>query len=236
MVDGGKAKIKSLLYPMMAWADRHFGFLEHCWSMKSGKQIEEYFGTIGDDADRYIAGVLEAIQFENFLELGCGCGNRLFNIAKLYPQIKITGIDVSSRAIKIGNDFFKSSGIENVEFVQKRIESLEDFPSDSFDVIFSRATLIYISPKKIVPVLKEIVRVAKKHVILMEMQGEDLKNDPRGTGIFCPPGNWKRDYVRLLGDLGIEKECIRVEEVSTSVWSPGGGGATLIMFEKKKGF
>jgi hypothetical protein len=39
-----------------------------------------------------------------------------------------------------------------------------------------------------------------------------------------------------LGDLGIEKECIRVEEVSTSVWSPGGGGATLIMFEKKKGF
>ncbi len=227
-----KRMAKKVFYRLVSWADAHFGFFSYCWWGKNRRQVEEYFGTIGDAADTYIADILKKIEFESFLELGCSCGNRLFNIAQQHEQASIVGIDISPLAIKTGQNFFKKSGIKNVQFIRKRIGRLNDFPESSFDVVFSRATLIYISPRKIIRVLKDIIRTSKKYVILMEMQGMDLDRDPEGTGFFCPPSNWKRDYIRLFKSVGIKESDIIVADVPEAVWSPGGGGAALIMFKK----
>lgn len=231
-----KDKAKKIFYQLAAWMDIHFNFFSYYWLRKNRRQVEEYFGTIGDATDGYITEILRKIHFDSFLELGCSCGNRLFNIAREHEYAKIVGLDISPLAIKIGREFLKKSRIDNVELIKKPIERLGDFPEGSFDVVFSRATLIYISPRKIARVLSDIIRVSKKYIILMEMQGVDLSKDPDGTGFFCPPLNWKRDYVRLLKDLGIQETHVVVENVPEAFWSPGGGGATLIMFEKPENF
>ncbi len=123
--------------------------------------------------------IFECTPVQNILEIGSASGANLFLLAKKFPEAHFFGIDVSAKAIKEGQKFFKEKGIKNVSLQTLTACQLECFGDKSMDVVFSDAAIIYIGKDKIESVFKEIFRIAKKNVILCEQHtdGKTFYND-----------------------------------------------------------
>ena len=113
--------------------------------------------------------ISEHFPFETVLEIGCASGPNLYLLAKKIPQAKFYGIDISKKAIETGKKFFAKENIKNVFLEHKGLENLKNFKDKSIDIIFSAAVLIYLASDEIELAIKEILRVAKKSIILIEL-------------------------------------------------------------------
>jgi ubiquinone/menaquinone biosynthesis C-methylase UbiE len=119
-------------------------------------------------------------------------------------------------AVQKGNEWFRQEGISNVKLEVGRAQKLAQFADKSFDVVFTDAVLIYISPDEIEQVVKEILRIGRA-VVLCEWQlfsvwlalllngyycfrlkSEAFKFKSASHGFFV--GHWVRDYRLLLED------------------------------------
>ncbi len=76
---------------------------------------------------------------ERILDLGCGDGVLTAQLADLVPRGHVTGIDASAGMI----DAARNHGTGNLTFVLKDINNLDY--SDEFDIVFSNATLHWIT-------------------------------------------------------------------------------------------
>ena len=113
-----------------------------------------------------------------------------------------------------------------------KADELKQFPDKSFDVVFTWAVLILIGPDKIKEVMKEMIRITRKRLILLEMHDKDINRDPQGLGVYCNV-YWKRDYVALLRQFipNYPGDKIHISKFPEDMWSPGVGGGTLIEFD-----
>ena len=89
------------------------------------KYIDEYFwrfihffpryeegcldkGSLNHPHRKLIIREVESVpQIKRLLELGTGSGANLFELNKYFPKIKCTGIDINSRAIKMGKEIIR---------------------------------------------------------------------------------------------------------------------------------
>lgn len=60
-------------------------------------------------------------------------------------------------------------GISNVKLLEGKADTLGEFQDKSFDIVFTNALLIYIGPDEIREVVKEMIRITRKALILMEL-------------------------------------------------------------------
>ena len=225
--------IQHFIKRINAWKVRNLDEKAKYWYKKDVNDIEKYWTGKDNKSNEYLVEKIKQWEFDSILEIGSNCGNRLYNLSKLNTDARIVGIDINPIAISKGNEWLQKDNIGNVTLLLKRAEDLDDFSDNSFDIVFSWATLIYVRPKLIMNTLKNMLRIARNAVILIEMQGKDEKNDPGGLGVYCESGNWKRDYVHLFRELHGEEKNIHCESVPENVWKPGGGGAACIEVRKK---
>jgi len=106
--------------------------------------------------------------FKKVLEIGCASGPNLILLSPKYPETEFLGIDISENAVRVGRNYIKNHNIPNVNLRAGNTDEIKKLPDKSFDIMFTDAMLIYIGPEKIKEVLKEMVRVAKKAVIIVE--------------------------------------------------------------------
>ena len=151
----------------------------------------------------YLLKKIKSDVFNSVLEIGSKGGRNLRMIAKSFPDVKLVGIDISSEAVKNGNELFKKEGLNNVTLFEGHADRL-DFNDKSFDLVFSFAVLIYIDPKKIHKVLSEMIRVAKKRVLILEWHDPKLR---KGKFINL----WVYNYEKLLNCF---KNQIRTFEIT----------------------
>jgi ubiquinone/menaquinone biosynthesis C-methylase UbiE len=146
-------------------------------------------------------------DFDSILEFGCSSGPNLYLLAQKYPQSKIYGIDISRKAIREGKRFFKKNNIKNVSLISGGIEALAGFKDKSIDVVFSDAVLIYFGKDKIREVIKEMVRIARKEIVLLELHhnAESVYKD-----------NWIHNYVELFSELGLVAEIFKLD---SGIWA-----------------
>lgn len=72
------------------------------------------------------------------LEIGCGEGQCIANLAKLYPKSRFTGIDISEKAVKNAREFIKKEHLEDrVTFSHNPDIALED----TFDFAYTLSSL-----------------------------------------------------------------------------------------------
>ena len=199
------------------------------WKRQKKENIEGYWALITDSTNAFLADVFNDLDFESVLELGSNCGNRLHTIAKQKPDGRFYGIDISRRAVKLGTQWLREEGIKNVELNVMNVTRIGEFNTNQFDIVFSRATLMYINPNQILNVLSNAMRVARKYLILIEMHQTMPERPNEQLGVLYPPRNWKRDYVALLTQIGISPKEITCRKIPKNLWDPGGGGAHLIM-------
>ncbi|MBI3930972.1 MAG: class I SAM-dependent methyltransferase [Chloroflexi bacterium] len=154
----------------------------------------------------------------SILEIGCNCGPNLYMIAQKFPGIKIQGIDINPLAIQKGKELFAAAGISNVKLSVGKADELSQFPDNSFDVVFTDAVLIYIGRDKIQGIIKEMVRVARKGLILVEQHICKPNNKANHSLGIRPYGLWQRDYVALLKQFVPEAQ-IGITKITEDMWA-----------------
>lgn len=159
--------------------------------------------------------------FSTILEIGCNCAPNLYLIAKRFPTTEIRGIDINPRAIQKGKELLAQDGISNVSLLVSKADELGRFQDKSFDIVFTNSLLMYIGPDKIKQVIKEMVRITRRALILMERHCfQPQPKDPNGLGVYRY-SSWERDYVALLRQFA-PQEQIQVIKIPEEVWPDGG--------------
>ncbi len=120
------------------------------------------------------------------------------------------GMDVNAEAIKQAK--INCPYVVNMEVSNGR----EVFYSDkSTDVILTDMCLIYLSPWKIMPMLKEIKRVTRNNVIFVEFHSPSLWK----RLILMLAGYYAYNYPKLLAKAGFYD--IQLTKIPEALW-PGG--------------
>ena len=107
--------------------------------------------------------------------VGCGPGNLLRAISASHPTIRATGIDISQTRIEQARE--RSAGFPQLQFSCGNATEMQ-FPRKSFDVVYTRMLLQYLSQKE--KAVAEMVRVAKAGgtVLLQDLDGQLIWHYP----------------------------------------------------------
>lgn len=153
--------------------------------------------------------VLTYSPFENCLEIGCASGPNLFLLAKELPKTRLYGFDISKNAIDFGNRFFKEHSIGNV-FLRygNGIHLLKKMQAKSVDLIFTDASLIYFDKSRVASMIREMVRVAKKAIIMLELNtNQNSYYD----------GHWIHDYKNIIKEIG-QYKSVKFTKLPKEIW------------------
>lgn len=131
------------------------------------------------------------------LDIACGTSRSIKQVNEAYPEIKITGTDISPFYIEFSNKNIKSP---NIDFIQANAENLP-FENESFDIVTS-VYLFHELPGNIrEKVLSEMYRVLKKGGLLViedSIQLNDSKEIENVIYRFCKEFHepYYKDYVQ----------------------------------------
>jgi len=109
------------------------------------------------------------------LSVGCGPGVILREVCAINPSIKGTGIDISAERVREATQ--KNGANARLTFVRGDAHAMQ-FPSDSFDLVYSRMLFEYLHDKE--QAAAEMVRVCRPggSVLLQDLDGQLLWNYP----------------------------------------------------------
>jgi ubiquinone/menaquinone biosynthesis C-methylase UbiE len=113
----------------------------------------------------------------SLLEVGCGFGRNIKYITKNYiAPLSITGIDFSNTMLAQAKKYLASIPIKKRRLINLKNADILNlpFPTSSFDVILCHGVLMHIKPQNINQAVKELLRVTKKSLILVE-QNDTIK-------------------------------------------------------------
>jgi ubiquinone/menaquinone biosynthesis C-methylase UbiE len=211
------------------WATRHV--YDENW-------IESYWKSRDHPHRTFLAEKIGKFSpIRSILEIGCASGPNLYNIARKFPDADLRGIDINPMAVKKGNEWFRQEGISNVKLEVGRVQELAQFADKIFDVVFTDAVLIYISPSEIEEVVKEVLRIGRAVVLCewqlfnmwsalllngyycLRLKSEAFKFKSASHGFFV--GHWVRDY-RILFKEFVPKENIRITKLPKEMWDDKG--------------
>ncbi len=125
----------------------------------------------GQFLTRGMGGVLaeqsEMRVFRRVLDVGCGTGEWLLNVAQIYPTLSLFGVDVSRSMIEYARAQAEARGMTNrVEFrVMDTLRMLE-FPRGYFDLVNQRLGMSYLRTWDWPNLLQEYQRVTQSGGII----------------------------------------------------------------------
>jgi hypothetical protein len=153
-------------------------------------------------------------------------------------------------AVQKGNEWLRHEGFSNVKLEVGKAQELTQFADKSFDVVFTDAVLIYISPDEIKQVVKEMLRIGRVLVLCewhlfnrwlalllngyycFRLKSEAFKFKSGFSCFFV--GHWVRDYRMLFKGFAPNKN-IRITKLPKETWNDKGWqrwGAIIEVAEK----
>lgn len=106
----------------------------------------------------------EIIQGEKVIDIACGTGAQLFDIAGIASNV--TGVDLSESMIRYANKTSKNKDIANARFFVCDATNLSMFKENVFDVAIMTLALHQFSSDLFSPILNEMKRIADKIIIV----------------------------------------------------------------------
>lgn len=183
------------------------------WQRKQGDTVNTYLNDI-DRPDRHLLiDKIAGFKPESVLEVGCFVGVNLYLLGQRLPNVKLYGIDPNNLAVFEGNSRFGKYG--NIQLATGDSHSLIMIPSNSFDVVFTRAVLLHIGNDDIQEALKHMLRIAKKGLVFLEWQDFTGRLKDKDEGWL--DGHWVRHYDKMIKKImpGVE---VRITELKRDVW------------------
>ena len=150
--------------------DKHWQFFKlksHVWHsykgnyfLSSGSLTQEIFINL-------IKSQLNDKSIKSVLEVGCGNGLNIFPLAKDFPEVKFTGVDISSTGITFCKDKLNSlNEYKNLSFLEGNAKNLT-FPANSFDLTYTVLALEQMNQIK-TQVIENIKRVTSNKIVFIE--------------------------------------------------------------------
>ncbi|OIQ04890.1 MAG: hypothetical protein COZ53_02310 [Candidatus Altarchaeum sp. CG_4_8_14_3_um_filter_33_2054] len=160
------------------------------------------------------------------LEVGCGNCINLVNLKEKFGnQIELYGLDISNERIEVAKRYF-SGKLDRIIFYQKSItERCNEQNDDYFDIVFSMHCLEQI-PYSCSIALKEMYRIAKKKIILIE---PIFENGNPVQKLYLINSDHNRILIKSIRDLGYKIQ----RNESLDIQSGGGINQSSIITIKK---
>ena len=151
--------------------DKHWQFFRkhrsHVWHsykgnyfLSSGSLTQEIFINL-------ISSQIKNKSIKSVLEVGCGIGLNIFTLAKDFPEVKFTGIDISSTGIAFCKEkLYSLNEYKNLSFLEENAKNLT-FPANSFDLTYTVLALEQMNQIK-TQVIENIKWVTSKKIVFIE--------------------------------------------------------------------
>jgi ubiquinone/menaquinone biosynthesis C-methylase UbiE len=124
-------------------------------------RVQEEIATVG------MGGVLteqpDLASFQRVLDVGCGTGGWLIEIAKTYPTISLLiGVDVSGKVLEYARSRAEAEQVsDRVQFVMMDVLRMLEFPAQFFDLVNQRFGMGYLRTWEWPKLLQEFLRVTR---------------------------------------------------------------------------
>lgn len=207
---------------------------EHVWKTRLPTLSRDYVESLDHPHRKWLVQrVLSGGSVSAIIEVGCGCGPNLDLLAHQAPHIRLAGIDISPSLLAEGTAHFSSVGLGHIRLVEGKADNLIDFANASADVVFTDAVLLYVGPDKIKRVVREMLRVARSRLVMLEMHDHTASSEGRYTR-----DGWVRDYAALLrplvGDAAVRLERMPPELRTAGRWPKYGTLIEVDLTKKEK--
>lgn len=190
---------------------------EKKWAYRKISEVEGDFSNLNHPHREFLVNeIIKFSPFSHILEIGCGYGPNLHRLAKKFPKIEMCGIDINSMSVEKGRKLLSRSGIDNVAMRTGKMDSINKLPDKSFDVVFTDAALIYVGPDKIIKVAKDMLRISRKALVILEWHENLEGSDTEGLGSYYR-GCWKRNYKNLFKKF-VPENNISVLKITQEAW------------------
>lgn len=119
--------------------DKHIGFLEELWGE----------GFLSPGGPEEVARVIEGVEIagKHVLDIGCGSGAIAVILARDFGAAKVTGIDVETPVCEAARRRVKAAGLSDRIDIVKVDPGPMPFADATFDVVFSKDSIIHIPDK-----------------------------------------------------------------------------------------
>lgn len=119
-------------------------------------------------------------SFQRILDVGCGTGGWLIEVAKTYPGMtRLVGVDVNSRVIEYAREQAKAEQVQDrVEFQVMDALLILEFPRDYFDLVNLRLATGFMRTWNWPKLLDEMQRIARTRGVIRftEIEGMDANS------------------------------------------------------------
>jgi SAM-dependent methyltransferase len=114
------------------------------------------------------------------LDLACGPGGWVWDVAFAYPGMELIGVDISREMVQYARALARVQGLDNVTFLEMNILKPLDFADDAFDFVNARFLTGLMSPGDWPALLQECRRILRPGGILRLLESEDfgITNSP----------------------------------------------------------
>ena len=115
----------------------------------------------------------------HILDIGCGPGGWVLDVAFENAKINVVGIDISQQMVEYARAHAEAQGMNNASFqVMNALESLA-FDDNSFDVVNARYIHAFMMKTSWTPVMQEIMRILRPGGRVLLTEGEwSISNSP----------------------------------------------------------
>ena len=105
-------------------------------------------------------------RFHQILDVACGSGDWVLDVAHTNPHIEIAGIDPSATMIQYANARASSQGLTNASFEQMDILHTLDFSDNTFDLVNAHIIGHSVPREAWLPLLQECLRILRPGGVL----------------------------------------------------------------------
>jgi ubiquinone/menaquinone biosynthesis C-methylase UbiE len=110
----------------------------------------------------------------NVIDVGCGPGGWVLDVAFAYPEIEVAGIDISKTMVDYANARASSQELHNASFGLMDFTRPLDFPDASFDLVNARFLFVALRREAWAPFIAECTRILRPGGLLHLTEPIDL--------------------------------------------------------------
>jgi ubiquinone/menaquinone biosynthesis C-methylase UbiE len=111
-------------------------------------------------------------NIHDILDIACGPGEWVHEVAHTYPRTNVTGIDISNRMIDYANAHAQVRHLHNAHFEVRDALQLQDLPEASFDFINARALVFFMQPATWPTLVQQCMRLLRPGGIIRLTEAE----------------------------------------------------------------
>ena len=119
-------------------------------------------GALGTDLSERLSRIYRERKAPvHILDIACGPGGWVIEVAGEHPEYEVTGVDIGQPMIDYARSLAKVRGFDNAHFSRMDVLKPLDFPNEAFDLVNARTLFGFMSPDTWPQLLGECLRITR---------------------------------------------------------------------------